>query len=105
CPIANEGVGLERRPAREVADRGEAASRLRQGVVRGATRGERSPLPEACIRQVDQRRIDLPKLTVAESELTLHRAGLEVLDDDVGAGDQLLEDSLTIRLVNVEPHV
>jgi hypothetical protein len=53
------------------------------------------------VRDVDEARVELRERLLAEAE-PLHRAGLEVLAEDVGAGDELEHDLAAARILGVD---
>jgi hypothetical protein len=81
----------------------DAAEGLHERLVAGAVLA-RAGAAERRHRAVDQLRIDGRQRVVAQAE-RLHRAGAEVLDQDVGAGDHLLQDRHPLRRLEVERHV
>ena len=87
------GVALEVVEARH----GLGDRRIRRPV--GVGRGHE--VPEARHRHVDHRRVDRGHVVVAEAE-SGHRAGAEVLGDDVEAGDEPPEDVLTLGRLEIE---
>src|SRR5437773_3458659 len=83
-------------------DRHEPAHALGDLVV-ARPLGVRAGLAEAGDRAVDDPRIDLRQRLVVDAEPLLH-VRPEVLDDDVGARRQLLDDLDAARMLEVERH-
>ena len=81
-------------------DVGEARQRLDDRVVH-ALLGVRSFLPEAADRHVDQARVQLAQALGAQPQL-VDDAGPEVLDEDVGRADQVVQDREAALLLQVE---
>jgi hypothetical protein len=96
--------GLHRRLVRKSRDGGEPGNGLRGGVVRCPARRVRPPLPEPRVGGVDDPGISLPKLEVPDAP-RVHRAGAEVLHDDVGSFREPQEKLLPLGRVQVEPDV
>ena len=103
-PVPDEDPAQDRRAAGEARDPDHAAHRLRHGVVGGAPLGERPPLAEARVGHVDQARVRLAELPVADLPL-VEGARPEILHEDVGLGRQPLEELLALGGVEVDPHV
>src|SRR4029453_2127705 len=101
--IEERHAGADRRAARLAGDGHDAAEGLHQRLVAGAVLA-RAGASERRDRAVHQPRVDRRQLVVAQAE-GLHRAGPEVLDQDVGAGDHALEDRHALRRLEVERHV
>ena len=78
----------------------EAARGLGDGVE-GRPVAIRPVRAEARDRAIDQARIDALQPLGVDAEPRGH-AGAEVLDEDVGAGDQLVERGEIVRLLGVE---
>ena len=91
APVAISTIGHAdpRRPFRPAGDRGEPALGLDQEII-GLAVGVGAVVAIARNGAADQRRIILPQALQREAEL-VHRAGLQVLQQHVGAGDQLLQ--------------
>ena len=90
-----------RRRRRRIAhDVAQAAHRLADRAEAGLPRIGPG-LPEAGDADHDQARIDRRQLGPAEAPL-LHRAGPEVLEQEVGLLDQVLEQRLAVGLAQVE---
>ena len=96
--VVDAAAGAQR-PADRAGHVGQAAHHLHHLVEGGAVVvGARQ---EALVRDVDQARIELRERGVAEAE-PLHRPGLEVLAEDVGAGHQLEHDLPAARVLGVD---
>ena len=96
--IGNADAG--RRAVRHAGQVHEAAHALRHQVVAGAL-GVRPVLAEAGDRAIDQPRAFGAQALVVEPELG-EPADLEVLDQDVGFGRQLLDDALAFLAFEVD---
>src|SRR5260221_444152 len=94
--VADRGADAGRRRARMAGDAHDAAEALDDHVVGGLS-GRRAGMAEARRRRIDQPRKAPVQALPAIAEL-LHRAGTEILDDDIGAREQRVEDAL-VRLV------
>ncbi len=80
--------------------RHQAAHGLNEKIISNLLR-QRSGLAEARDRAIDQPRIDLREVVVAEP-VTRERAHLEILQNNVGVRRQLAHHRLTFGLVDVE---
>src|SRR6185503_6860718 len=85
---------------RQTGDGHEPAHALRDLVEPGPV-GVGPVLSEARQRDVDKPRVDGPQRLVVDAEPVLH-IGAVVLDQHVGGGRQLLEDSHALRRLEVE---
>ena len=100
--IAHRGTGLGRRPIGVAGGVGDAAHRLDGDVHRGEV--AIGPVEaEARTAAIDQARVELAQHVVAEAQ-SVHHARREILDQHVGLGDQVEEDLLAARLLEVEDH-
>src|SRR3954470_9062218 len=97
--VADLGAGDDRRAVLEAGRAHRAAGRLGDVLV-GLRVLERAGA-EALQRRVDQPRVELVQVLPREAE-TVHHARAEVLDQDVGAVDQLAEDLLALVGLHVE---
>jgi hypothetical protein len=101
--VVREGRGIDHdRIALARAPRHHAGHRLRQHVLTAFVRigaGE----AEAGTDRVDQPRIDLAQLLIAEAH-AVHHAGAEIVHHHVGAADQVHQRRPIIRLAQVEHH-
>ena len=88
--VADRGAGLGRRPVVLAGRVGDAAHRL-DGDVHGGEVAIGPVEPEARAAAIDQAGIELAQHVVAQPQ-PVHDADGEVLDQDVGLGDQLEED-------------
>jgi hypothetical protein len=102
--VPDVDADLQGWPAGKPRDGGEATYRLGQRVVRGAL-DVFPPLAEAGIGHVDQPRIDLAELAVADPPFPLQCAPTEVLYQDVALGHELLDQRLALRVVHIDGHV
>ena len=91
-----QGRGTVRLPR----DRGEPAHRLGKGAE-SRTTGVRADLAEPGDAGQDETRVVRRELRVAQAP-ALERAGAEVLDDDVGVGDETAEHVLALGRAEVE---
>ena len=98
--VADRHADARRRLALVAGDAHDAAHALHDHVVGGVLR-VRAGVAEARGRGVDQLGIPLVQRVPAVAQL-LHRAGPEVLDDDVGLLEQLLEDRAVLVVLEVE---
>ena len=98
--VADRHADPGRRLALVAGDAHDAAHALHDHVV-GGILGVRAAVAEARGRGVDQLGILLVQRFPAIAQL-LHRAGPEVLDDDVGLFEQLLEDLALLVVLEVE---
>jgi hypothetical protein len=96
--VVHAGARAQRvaRAARHV---GEAAHHLHHFVERGAVVVRAGQ--KALVAHVDEARIQLAERVVVEPQL-LHGAGLEVLADDVGGGDEAQRGLHALGLLQVE---
>src|SRR4051795_6803376 len=97
--VADLGAGDDRRGVLEAGRAHRAAGRLGDVLV-GLRVLERAGA-EALQRRVDQPRVELVQVLPREAE-AVHHARAEVLDQDVGAVDQLAEDLLALVGLHVE---
>src|SRR3954451_5391373 len=97
--VADLGAGDDRRAVLEAGRAHRAAGRLGDVLV-GLRVLERAGA-EALQRRVDQPRVELVQGLPREAE-AVHHARAEVLDQDVGAVDQLAEDLLALVGLHVE---
>ncbi len=95
---------LHRRLVGKPRDGGETGNGLGGGIVRRPPRRVRPPLPEPRVGGVDDPGVPFPKLEVPDAPL-VHRAGAEVLHDDVGSFGEPQEELLPLGRVQVEPDV
>ena len=91
---------LDRMHVLGAGHRHDAGGRLDHVIVGGLV-AARAVLAEGRERRVDQPRIDLRQILVAEAE-RLERAGPVVLDEHVGGRDQLLQDLAAALGLQVE---
>src|SRR5207247_545506 len=103
-PVA-EVIADLRRDLAVSRDGREPRYALRQPVVGRATPGEGAPLAEARVGDVDEPRVHPAELAVADAELLLERARLEVLDHDVRARGELTDQLLARGRVHVDADV
>ena len=100
--IADGGPRLGRRSVGLPGGVGDAAHRL-DGDVHGGKIAIGSVEPEARAAAIDQAWVDIAQHLPAEPE-AIHDAGGEILDHDVGLGDQREEDLLAAWLLEIEHH-
>src|SRR2546430_9996103 len=93
--VEERDAGSDRRTAGLSGDRHDAAERLHEGFVSGAVLPRPGP-SERRDRAVDQPRVERGQGLVAETE-ALHRARPEILDEHVGALDQIPKDVSAFR--------
>ena len=103
-PVADEDAAEDGRPPRESRDPDHAGHGLGHGVVGSAPLGERSPLAETRIRDIDEARVDLLQPAVADAP-RVERARAEVLHHDVGPAGELAEERLALLGVQIDADV
>ena len=97
-----DGRHADARWLRRAGDRGEADFGLNEQIV-GLAPGKRTALAEAGDRAADEARIVAPQPGDGKPKLP-HRAGLEVLHEDVGAPEHRFEQRLVAGLGEIEHH-
>ncbi len=98
--IGDRHADPHRRPVGRAGHAHDAADALRHQIVAGARR-RRAGLAEAGHRAIDQPRIKRREAFIVEAEFD-EPADLEVLDQHVGAGRELLDDALAFGRGEIE---
>src|SRR5262245_17015090 len=101
--VEERDAGPDRRAAGLARDRHDSAECLHERLVAGAVLA-RSGAPERRDRAIDEARVERGQRVVAQAE-ALHRPRPEILDEDVGALDQIAEDLGALRRLQIERQV